>query len=471
MYFKQFFDEKLAQYAYLIGCQAEGTAVIIDPMRDIDQYIDAAAKEKLTIIAAADTHIHADYISGLREVAERGVKIYASDEGDKEWKYEWLLNSEYDYELLKDGDEFETGNILIKAWHTPGHTPEHLSYLITDRAAAEEPLGIVTGDFIFVGDVGRPDLLETAAGQENVMEDSARTLFKSVEKFKEVDYHLQIWPGHGAGSACGKALGAVPVSTAGYELKYNNSIKAATAEQSFVDFILDGQPEPPFYFARMKRENKMGPRVLPHIPEPVHLSQDEIRRVMEDEKTVVLDTRDASAFAGGHLPGSLLAPLNKSFNTIAGSYIMEDERIVLVVEESRVKEAVLDLYRIGLDHVTGYLTPADIEEYVSGGGHLETLTVESFDGIYDYIHNDAYQILDVRKDSEYQAGNVEGAHNIAHTRMHARRGELPEDKALVVHCQAGGRASVAAAYLKRKGHDVILIDDSFNNYDPTKAAD
>lgn len=471
MYFKQFFDEKLAQYAYLIGCQAEGTAVIIDPMRDIDQYIDAAAKEKLTIIAAADTHIHADYISGLREFAERGVKIYASDEGDKEWKYEWLLNSEYDYELLKDGDEFEIGNILIKAWHTPGHTPEHLSYLITDRAAAEEPLGIVTGDFIFVGDVGRPDLLETAAGQENVMEDSARTLFKSVEKFKEVDSHLQIWPGHGAGSACGKALGAVPVSTAGYELKYNNSIKAATAEQSFVDFILDGQPEPPFYFARMKRDNKMGPRVLPHIPEPVHLSQDEIRRVMEDEKTVVLDTRDASAFAGGHLPGSLLAPLNKSFNTIAGSYIMEDERIVLVVEESRVKEAVLDLYRIGLDHVTGYLTPADIEEYVSGGGHLKTLTVESFDEIYDYIHNDAYQILDVRKDSEYQAGNVEGAHNIAHTRMHARRGELPEDKALVVHCQAGGRASVAAAYLKRKGHDVILIEDSFNNYDPTKAAD
>lgn len=471
MYFKQFFDEKLAQYAYLIGCQAEGTAVIIDPMRDIDQYIDAAAKEKLTIIAAADTHIHADYISGLREFAERGVKIYASDEGDKEWKYEWLLNSEYDYELLKDGDEFEIGNILIKAWHTPGHTPEHLSYLITDRAAAEEPLGIVTGDFIFVGDVGRPDLLETAAGQENVMEDSARTLFKSVEKFKEVDSHLQIWPGHGAGSACGKALGAVPVSTAGYELKYNNSIKAATAEQSFVDFILDGQPEPPFYFARMKRDNKMGPRVLPHIPEPVHLSQDEIRRVMEDEKTVVLDTRDASTFAGGHLPGSLLAPLNRSFNTIAGSYIMEEERIVLVVEESRVKEAVLDLYRIGLDHVTGYLTPADIEEYVSGGGHLETLTLESFDEIYDYIHNDAYQILDVRKDSEYQAGNVEGAHNIAHTRMHARRGELPEDKALVVHCQAGGRASVAAAYLKRKGHDVILIDDSFNNYDPTKAAD
>jgi hydroxyacylglutathione hydrolase len=178
MYFKQFFDDKLAQYAYLIGCQANGTAVVIDPMRDIDQYIDAAAKENLTIVAAADTHIHADYISGLREFAERGVKVYASDEGDKDWKYEWLKNSDYDYELMKDGDEFKIGNITIKAWHTPGHTPEHLSYFVTDGAAADEPMGIATGDFVFVGDVGRPDLLESAAGQENVMEPSARTLLK-----------------------------------------------------------------------------------------------------------------------------------------------------------------------------------------------------------------------------------------------------------------------------------------------------
>lgn len=471
MYFKQFFDKKLAQYAYLIGCQAKGTAVIIDPMRDIDTYLKAATKENLTIVAAADTHIHADYISGLREFAERGVKIYASDEGGTDWRYEWLLNSSYDYHLLKDGDEFEIGNILIKAWHTPGHTPEHISYLITDRAAADEPLGIVTGDFVFVGDVGRPDLLETAAGQENVMEESARTLYRSVEMFKEVDPHVQVWPGHGAGSACGKALGAVPVSTAGYELKYNQSIQSATTEQSFVDFILDGQPEPPFYFARMKRDNKMGPALLPKIPEPVRLTPDEIDRISEDENTVILDTRNKTDFAGGHLPGSLLAPLNKSFNTIAGSYIMEDERIVIVAEEERIQEAVLDLYRIGLDHVTGYLTPADVERYAQGGGYLETIAVESFDEIYNYIHDDAYQILDVRKASEFQAGNVKGAQNIAHTRIHPRAGELAADKKVVVHCQAGGRASAAAAYLKRKGHDVILIDDSFANYDHTQTVD
>jgi len=152
MYFKQFFDEKLAQYSYMVGCQANGQAVVIDPMRDIDQYIEDAAAQKLTIVAAADTHIHADYISGLREFAERGVKVYASDEGDADWKYEWLLNNDkYDYQLMYDGDAFKVGNIEIKAWHTPGHTPEHLSYFITDGAAADEPNGCSNRRFCLCG--------------------------------------------------------------------------------------------------------------------------------------------------------------------------------------------------------------------------------------------------------------------------------------------------------------------------------
>jgi hydroxyacylglutathione hydrolase len=186
MYFKQIFDEKLAQYSYIIGCQKNGEALVIDPMRDIDTYIQIAAKENLKIVAAADTHIHADYLSGLRELAERGVKVYASDEGDADWKYEWLNGSKYTYQLLKDGDVFSIGNIRFKAWHTPGHTPEHLSYFVTDGAAADEPLGIATGDFVFVGDVGRPDLLESAAGHVGNMEPSARRLFSTVEKFKSV---------------------------------------------------------------------------------------------------------------------------------------------------------------------------------------------------------------------------------------------------------------------------------------------
>jgi hydroxyacylglutathione hydrolase len=462
MYFKQFFDEKLAQYAYLIGCQANGTAVIIDPMRDIDQYIDHAAKQNLTIVAAADTHIHADYISGLREFAERGVKVYASDEGDKDWKYEWLKNSGYDYELMKGGDEFKIGNITIKAWHTPGHTPEHLSYFITDGAVADEPMGIATGDFVFVGDVGRPDLLESAAGQENVMEPSARTLFETVEQFKKMPEYMQIWPGHGAGSACGKALGAVPETTVGYELRYNNSIKSATSEDDFVKFILEGQPEPPLYFARMKRDNKIGPAITGGIAKAKRMTLKEISNVINKSGIVVLDTRERNEWAAGHLKGSLLSPLNKQFNTVAGSYITEDEDIYLVVEEHRLEEAIRDLYRVGLDKVKGFITPKDLEMHKEQGGILETMKVAGFEAVKEKKDSDL--ILDVRKASEYSEGHVDGATNIAHTRLLPRKDELPSDKKLLVHCQAGGRSAVASALLKREGFDVVLIDDEFANY-------
>lgn len=459
MYFKQFFDEKLAQYAYLIGCQANGTALIIDPMRDIDQYIEEAARQNLTIVAATDTHIHADYLSGLREFAERGVKVYASDEGDKDWKYEWLIGSDYNYRLLKNGDKIEIGNITIQAWHTPGHTPEHLSYYITDGATADEPLGIATGDFVFVGDVGRPDLLESAAGKIGAMEPSARTLYKSVESFKSVPEYLQIWPGHGAGSACGKALGAVPDSTVGYELRYNNSIKSATSEDNFVNYILEGQPEPPLYFARMKRDNKSGPKLLNGLPQPGRLGINEIEEIIGQENTTILDSRTRQEFTSGHLPGSILSPFSKQFNTVAGSYIRKDEKIILVIEKENVSAAVLDLIRIGLDHIEGYLVPSDLERYASEGGKLSTMRVETFDKVEEKKNDDDFVVVDVRKASEYSEGHVENAVNIAHTRLLDRMNELPDNKTLLVHCRVGGRSAVASALLAKNGYDVVLIDD------------
>jgi hydroxyacylglutathione hydrolase len=462
MYFKQFFDEKLAQYAYLVGCQANGTAVVIDPMRDIEQYIDHAAKQNLTIVAAADTHIHADYISGLREFAERGVKVYASDEGDKDWKYEWLKGSDYNYEFMKDGDEFKIGNITIKAWHTPGHTPEHLSFFITDGAAANEPMGVATGDFVFVGDVGRPDLLESAAGQENVMEPSARTLFGTVEQFKKLPEYLQVWPGHGAGSACGKALGAIPETTVGYELRYNNSLKSATSEDSFVKFILEGQPEPPLYFARMKRDNKIGPALIGGLPQPKRLTLNELRSLVDKKEGLVLDTREKEDYAAGHMPGSLLSPLNKQFNTVAGSYITEDDQVYLVVNEHQLKEAVLDLYRIGLDNIAGYVTPRDILMYKNQGGKMEKLEVFNFEDVEN--HGSDELVVDVRKASEFEASHVGGAVNFAHTRLLPNLDKIPAGKKLYLHCMTGGRSAVASAFLKRKGFNVALIDDNFEKY-------
>ncbi|MCH8488019.1 MAG: MBL fold metallo-hydrolase [Candidatus Cyclonatronum sp.] len=465
MFYKQFFDDKLAQYSYLIGCQATGEAIVIDPMRDVDQYINTATREGLTITKAVDTHIHADYISGLREFAERGAKVYGSDEGDADWKYEWLIGSDYDYELLKNNDEIKIGNITIKAWHTPGHTPEHLSYFITDGAAADVPMGVATGDFVFVGDVGRPDLLESAAGMLDVMEPSARTLYKTVEEFKSLPEYIQIWPGHGAGSACGKALGAIPETTVGYELRFNNSLKSATSEDNFVKFILEGQPEPPMYFARMKRDNKIGPKLLKGLPNPKRLTVAEINQLAGKGKEVaIIDTRERDQYAAGHLPGSLLSPLNKQFNTVVGSYVDEDEKMYLVADEHQVKEAVVDLIRIGLDNIEGYITPADLRVYHKLGGKLDTLDMASFEKMEALAQQDGYVILDVRKGSEFSEKAFDGAVNFAHTRLFNRKDEIAKDKTYLVHCMTGGRSAVASAYLKREGHNVVLVEDDFTAY-------
>lgn len=464
MYFKQIFEEKLAQYSYLIGCQATGEAIIIDPMRDINRYKKIAEDEGLDIVAAAETHIHADYLTGLREFAEEGVKIYASNEGDKNWKYEWIEGSDYNYELVKEGDRFSIGNIHFEVKHTPGHTPEHISFTVTDGAAASDPMGMLTGDFIFVGDVGRPDLLETAAGQKGVMKSSARTLYKSVEKFKSMPEYLQVWPGHGSGSACGKALGAVPESTVGYELRYNPSIQASESEQEFVDFILDGQPEPPLYFARMKRDNRGGPKVLGTLPHPQKVTVEELANRATQEGSAVVDTRERTDFMDGHLKGSLLSTYNKAFNTVVGSYVKEDEDIYLIIDEDNLEEAVRDLIRIGLDNIKGYATPDELEEYLKGIEHTERVETITFDDAAKLIENGQYQALDVRKLTEFNEGHVKGAFNIAHTRLLERKQELDKDKTWLVYCRTGVRASVATSLLRRDGFDVKYVNDNVESW-------
>lgn len=462
MYFKQIFDKKLAQYAYLIGCQATGEALVVDPLRDVDLYHELAEEEGLRITAAADTHIHADYVSGLRELAEQGVKVYGSDEGGPDWKYEWLMDSDYDYELVNDGDSFMLGNLRLDVVHTPGHTPESVSFLLTDGAAADEPMGILTGDFVFVGDVGRPDLLETAAGQKGAMQPAARELYRSVEAFRNLPEYLQVWPAHGAGSACGKALGAVPESTVGYELRYSPAFKAAGSEQEFVDFILDGQPEPPLYFGRMKKVNREGPRVLGGLPRPRHMTAEELASA----DGTVIDTREAGNFMAGHLPGSLSAPLNINFNTVAGSYADADDKLYLVVDEEDLEEAVRDLVRVGLDHLEGFVTPAELEAWE---GEMSRIPVTDFSEVIRRAEDSRAQVLDVRKATEFQEGHVPGALNIAYTRLADRLDELPRERELLVHCQTGIRASYAAALLAREGFRVRWIDDDFDNLEAAAA--
>ncbi len=475
MLFRQIFDPKLAQYAYLIGCQQTQEAIVIDPERDIDQYVDLAEREGLNIVAVAETHIHADFLSGAREFAERfNTRLYLSDEGDDDWKYEWVKGkkrdgTEYDPVLLKHLDTFTIGRIELQALHTPGHTPEHVSYLVTDRGAgATTPIGIATGDFVFVGDLGRPDLLEQAAGLHGVQEPSARMLFSSLPRFTQLQDYLQVWPAHGAGSTCGKDLGAVPTTTVGYEKLYNASLGAATAgEAAFVDAILSGQPEPQMYFARMKRDNKLGPPVLGDLPRPRKLTVRELADVVDRDEALIVDTRlDRSGFMARHIPGALFAPMNKSFNTVVGSLVVDETTpIVLVIHQDQVEEAVRDLVRIGFDNVTAFADMETMDAYFADGGpqaSIETINTNQLDATRK--RTDAV-VVDTRFASEYSEGHVPGAISASYTRLPDYvRDRVPAGKQLLVHCGSGARAAAASSYLVREGHDVVFVDGNFSDY-------
>ncbi|HSR51571.1 MAG TPA: MBL fold metallo-hydrolase [Acidobacteriota bacterium] len=468
MLFRQINDPKLAQYAYLIGCQATGEAIVIDPERDIDRYVEAAEAEDLTITAVAETHIHADFLSGAREFADRlGVKLYVSDEGDEDWKYEWLNLGDYQATLLKDGQTFEVGKIEFKALHTPGHTPEHLSYLVTDRGGgAGQPMGIASGDFVFVGDLGRPDLLETAAKVEGAMKPSAQRLYDSVQQFLHLPEFLQIWPAHGAGSACGKALGAVPMTTAGYETRFSPAIeKAKEGEDAFVEFILKDQPEPPFYFARMKRDNKNGVPLLGDLPRPRRLTAKELKSVVQRRDALIVDARPSrSDFMARHLPGSLYAPL-KIFNTAVGSMV-EDETtpLYLIIDEDRLEGAVRDLVRIGYDNLPGFADPSTLERYFQQGGKAGSIEEVDISALDSLRQRAGSVVLDVRTGSEFEAGHVTGARNASYTRLPEYRRDIPGDKTLLVHCASGRRASAAASYLSRLGRRVVYVNGHFDKY-------
>lgn len=464
MYFQQIFEPKLAQYAYLIGCQQSGEAIIVDPQRVISDYTDAASRAGLQIVAATETHIHADYLSGLRQMAHQlGVKVYASDEGDEDWKYNWLENSEYNYQLLKHGDKFTVGNVEFEVIYTPGHTPEHICFLVTDHGGeAVTPMGLLTGDFVFVGDLGRPDLLEKVAHHEGSMKKSAEILFESVQKFKSFPEHLQIWPGHGSGSACGKSLGAVPMSTVGYELMYNSSIKAAVEQAAFVEYINEGQPEPPYYFARMKIDNRLGPALITHHHKPIELSDETMDEIIDSKDIVIVDTRDWESYRRGHLKGSLFIPLDNSFITIAGSYIDADSKIVLIIEPHLLKIAMEDLTRVGLDNVFAYITPEHLQRYLEEHKKFATTKEINISELQEKLSKDELFVLDVRKMSELQEfGYIPGAYNIAHTSLYTRKDELPEDKTIYLYCRTDNRSRHASGYLEKLGYNPVQIKGGF----------
>ncbi|MBA3890811.1 MAG: MBL fold metallo-hydrolase, partial [Gemmatimonadaceae bacterium] len=363
MLLKRFYDDNLAQASYLLGCQATGEALVVDPNRDVRQYIEAAGAEKLRITHVTETHIHADFASGSQELARAtGAALLLSDCGDADWKYGFAASA--GVRLLRDGDRVMIGNLKVDVMHTPGHTPEHIVFIVTDTPATDEPVGVFTGDFVFVGDVGRPDLLEKAAGVTGTMEAGARQLFASIQRFATLPDHLQLWPGHGAGSACGKALGAMPTSTLGYERIANWALRLRD-EQAFVDEVLAGQPAPPRYFARMKRINRDGVPELGGLPVPEPRSPADALAAHASGASL-LDIRPAAAYAERHVAGAINVPYNRSFVNWAGAVLDYERDAWLIAGESTAAAAARDLAMIGFDRVAGWVEGTEIVD-VAGG--------------------------------------------------------------------------------------------------------
>ena len=446
MLFQPIYDEDLAQGSYLIGCQATGEAIAVDPRRDAHTFVRLAEHHGVRITAVTETHIHADYQSGSRELAElTGATLYLSDEGDEDWKYG------FEGVKLYHGSEIKVGNIRLKAVHTPGHTPEHLSFLVTDGATTEQPGFFLTGDFVFVGDVGRPDLLDEAAGFQDTRFGGAKQLFASLrDHFLTLPDYVQVWPGHGAGSACGKALGAVPSTTVGYERvsSWWAPLVEAGDEEGFVSSLLEGQPDAPLYFARMKRTNKVGPAILGERPALRRFEPSELQgRVNED--LILLDTRDAERHRADHVPGALFVPEGKKFAT-NGSFAIDpdaDERpiVVLASDEAQAERMRDRLAWTGIDHVVGFVTSLD----GLTAGPVPSVAPGAEREVSDAV------LLDVRTANEYRAGHLPDAMQLDVGRVAYRSEQVPTGRPVIVHCQAGGRAAVAAAILRAKGWDDV----------------
>ena len=455
MLLKYVYDKALAHASYLVGCQRAKTAVIVDPGRDIEQYLELARSEGVTITAVAETHIHADYVSGARELAERvGAKLYLSKEGPAEWQY--LFADQYDHQLVGEGDHFMVGNIRFDVMHTPGHTPESISFLLTDVGGnANRPMGIFTGDFVFVGSIGRPDLLEEAAGMAGTAEAGAHDLFHSAQRFKQLPDFLQVWPAHGAGSACGKGLGAVPSSTVGYEKLFNPAMQIDD-ENAFVQYILADQPEAPKYFAVMKRVNKEGPAILGDPPLPRQLSASDA--AANRELGTLLDLTPSPDYARGFVPGSLNIPLSMLAGW-AGWLLDYDRPVTLVTSENALAEATRILHKIGVEDIQGYVTRESLQAADLLTGSYPNATPAELESRID---SGDVVLLDVRSQGEWEAGTIPGARHYFLGKLPNRLEELDKSRTYVTQCQSGARSAIAASLLTGAGLDVVNMQGGYS---------
>jgi hydroxyacylglutathione hydrolase len=455
MFFHQRFIPGLAIASYLVGDEKAKEVAVIDPTRDVEDYLRIAKDEGLRITHVLETHVHADFVSGSAELKARlgdDVTVHVSGLGGKEW------TPPYADHVVGDGDAIKIGSLRLAAVATPGHTPEHVSWALYDEGRSKEtPWLMFTGDFLFVGDVGRPDLLG-----EEARRTLAHQLYQSVfEKLAALPDFTEIFPAHGAGSLCGKALSSRRSSTLGFERRFNPSLRAMP-EPQWIEKLLAGMPLAPAYFRRMKRMNASGPPLLDggHLPGQRRFSAKEVYERL-CEHCMVVDVRPKEAFAAAHIPGSINVPIGPSLSTWAGWVLPDDKKLVLVAADpSDVPDVVTHLLRVGLDAVQGYIEDG-MDAWAGHGFPIDHLATLSVHELYVQLQEPPSQrpfVLDVRTESEWNGSHVEGAHHIHGGLLAERFGEVPKDRPVAVICGTGYRASIAASFLKANGyHDVANV--------------
>ncbi|KIO54475.1 MULTISPECIES: MBL fold metallo-hydrolase [Flavobacteriales] len=439
-FFERVYDETLAQASFVIGDLNTKEAIVIDPKRDIDTYLEIAKINNLKIIKATETHIHADFLSGSRELAAAtGAELLLSDEGGTDWQYQ------FPHTGLKEGSIIFIGQVEISVMHTPGHTPESITFLVRDTKVPVTPQRAITGDFIFVGDVGRPDLLEKAAGQEGSQELGAKQLYASIQKFSKLPDDLEIWAGHGAGSFCGKSLSTIPHSTLREEKQNSKAFQFKNDEKGFVHYILNGQPTPPKYFAMMKHLNKVDRPLLIQVPIHPTLNPTSFQKAI-DNKLLIIDTRNKNEIAKAHIPGSLHIENGKSFSTWVGSLIDYQHQIVLITDENHMEDLTRKMMRIGMDNIYGFVISLNKMNVA-----LEKSDLVNIEELKKHLNKKDVQIIDVRTESEYDNGHIKGVENIVLTSLEKNIQKISKDKPVIVHCQSGVRAAMAYSILRRNG--------------------
>jgi hydroxyacylglutathione hydrolase len=436
--FKTIQTEGIAELSYLVGDDDEGVGAVFDPRADVDVYVDMAREAGVVITHIFETHIHADLMSGSRELCARveSAKIYNSSEGGAEYGF--------DREKVNDGDRFEFGEVLVTARHTPGHTPEHLSYLLADVDHPDEPWGILTGDSLFVSSAGRPDLL----GEKHTKQLAEQQFHTLRDFYLKMPDHVMIYPNHGAGSPCGADIGARMTSTIGYERKFNKFLQFADAK-SFTDFAIETAPPVPHYYPVMKRVNARGPQILGNLPRVPALPPRAFKQAIENKAGILVDTRMMLAFGGGHIPGALNIGGSPILSIWAGWMLDPDQPVLLVLESDDDLEQTVPLFlRTGYTKFAGYLA-GGMKAWDAAGFSLERIGQMSVHELNE--RKTSLQVVDVRSPGEWKKGHVPGAHHIFVPELQNRVNELDRKKPTAIYCGSGYRASIATSILKPQG--------------------